>query len=78
MGVRIEADGELSPDETAAIRAAVERYTETADAPVHGATSGWADAARGESIRGRPPRPGGREAWQAARDRRRETREQAG
>jgi hypothetical protein len=78
MGVRIEADGDLSPDEAAAVREAVERYRQTAAGPVRDATDSWTGTARRESIRGRPPRPGGREAWQAARDRRhRETGEQA-
>jgi hypothetical protein len=77
MGVRIEADGDLSPEEAAAVRAAVERYAATAEGPAARRAGGWDDIARRESIRGRPPRPGGREAWQAARDRRRGTGEQA-
>ena len=77
MGVRIEADGDLSPEEAAAVRAAVERYAETADASPGSAEGRWTDTARRESIRGRPPRRGGREAWQAARDRRRGGREPA-
>ena len=39
--------------------------------------AGWAATARDGIDSGRPPRPGGREAWQAARDRRRETGERA-
>jgi hypothetical protein len=77
MDVRIEADGDLSAEEAAAVRAAVERYAATADGSGTAVRGGWADTARRESIRGRPPRPGGREAWQAARDRRRETGERA-
>jgi hypothetical protein len=76
MDVRIEADGDLSAEEAAAVRAAVERYAGTADGPGTAVRGRWADTARRESIRGRPPRPGGREAWQAARDRRRGTGEQ--
>jgi hypothetical protein len=75
MGARIEADGDLSAVEAAAVRAAVERYVSTADGPGTAVRGGWAETARRESIRGRPPRPGGREAWQAARDRRRGTGE---
>jgi hypothetical protein len=72
MGVRIETNGELSAAEAAAVRAAVERYAETAEGGGRGGAAGrWTDTARRESIRGRPPRAGGRDAWQAARDRRR-------
>jgi hypothetical protein len=77
MGVRIEADGDLSTEEVAAVRAAVERYALTATPPGVGAACEWTNRARRGSIRGRPPPRGGREAWQAARDRRRETRERA-
>jgi hypothetical protein len=77
MNVRIEADGDLSAEEAAAVRAAVERYAAAADGSGTAVRGGWAEMARRESIRGHPPRPGGREAWQAARDRRRETGERA-
>ena len=78
MGVRIEADGDLSPDEAAAVRAAVERYAETTD----GTCRRWRRAVGrtrhdGNRFGDVHPRPGGREAWQAARDRRRGTGEQA-
>jgi hypothetical protein len=75
MGVRIETSHDLSPEEAEAVRAALEQYAATAAAPATVAAGRWADTARRESIRGRPPQPGGRETWQAARDRRRETGE---
>jgi hypothetical protein len=73
--MRIETDGDLTPEEAAAVRTALEQYAATADGAAASSRRGWADTARRESIRGRPPRRGGREAWQAARDRRRETGE---
>ncbi len=74
--MRIETDGDLSAEEAAAVRAAVEQFALTAND--RGSAAGeWTNNARRESIRGRPPRPGGRETWQAARDRRREARERA-
>jgi hypothetical protein len=63
MRLRIEAPAELTPQEAAAVRAALERY-----AAVGGQLPRWTRQAREEAIRDRPR---GRAAWQEARDRRR-------
>jgi hypothetical protein len=77
MRVRIEADAELTPDEAAAVRAAIERFAESGGpVPVSGDTDRWAGAARPRSARReRVVRTGGRDEWQAARDRRRRSKE---
>jgi hypothetical protein len=78
MRMRIEADAELSPEEATAVRAALERYAAAANREVSacGQPSPWARAAR--ALGGEAGwRTGGREEWQAARDRRRRTREAA-
>jgi hypothetical protein len=79
MRVRIEADAELTPEEETAVRTALERFAATSG-PVMAAAGDpapLARAARPPRARRRdvPARIGGREEWQAARDRRRRTRE---
>jgi len=69
MRLRIEGPAELTPDEAAAVRAALERYAAGGPSPGAGPQPGW--TRRDEAIRGRPALRGGRAAWQAARDRRR-------
>jgi hypothetical protein len=73
MRLRIEAPAELTPEEAAAVRAALERYAAATGgpAPAGGEQGRWTRTGREETIRGRPVRPGGRAAWQEARDRRR-------
>jgi hypothetical protein len=76
--VRIEADAELTPEETRAIHAALEQYAATRGGDVSelDATAPWARAARMWAARGEDrPHGGGRDEWQAARDRRRRTGE---
>jgi hypothetical protein len=77
--VRIEADAELTPEEVTAVRAALERYAATSGSamPASGDPAPWAGAARPGRARRRDvsARTGGRAEWQAARDRRRRTRE---
>ena len=63
MRLRMEAPAELTPEEAAAVRAALERYAEAG-----GRQPRWTQRAREEAVRGRPV---GRAAWQEARDRRR-------
>jgi hypothetical protein len=79
MRVRIEADAELTPEEVTAVRAALERFAATSGsvAAASGDPAPWARAARPRRAQRRdiPARTGGREEWQAARDRRRRTRE---
>jgi hypothetical protein len=78
MPIRIEPDGELTPEEAAAVHAAIERYAATSagKAPVADGPDPWAEAARTRAMRGeRPVRTGGRDEWQAARDHRRRSRE---
>jgi hypothetical protein len=78
MRVRIEADAELTPEEATAVRAALERYATTSGSvkAASGDPAPWARAARPRRAGRRDvsARTGGRDAWQAARDRRR-TRE---
>ena len=73
MRLRIEAGEELTPEEAAAVRAALERYATTAAGrgQAAGEQARWTRVGREETIRGRPVRRGGRAAWQEARDRRR-------
>jgi hypothetical protein len=73
MRLRIEAGEELTPEDAATVRAALEQYaaTTTGSGPAAGEKDRWTRVGREEAIGGRPVRGGGRSAWQEARDRRR-------
>jgi hypothetical protein len=71
MRLRIEAPAELTPEEAAAVRAALERYAAAGGPAARaGHQARWTRRAREEALR-RTVRLGGRTAWQGARDRRR-------